>query len=142
MTRSARLGMVRSTLTAAMVGPASRCQRTSSSASGRLIRIAAASAVNERARCWLAAVSTADRFSTSQASTPLGITDAPSASDALRCGGAQAPFDPLQRFVGCDREQGGEKGAHYDLGGEILGDALEDDVAQSAGIDVGRDGCD
>ena len=49
---------------------------------------------------------------------------------------------PPQRLVGGDRQQRGQHGAGHDLLAEILGDALEDDVAEPAGIDVGGDGGD
>src|SRR5882762_808770 len=124
-----RLGIVRSTLTDAITGPAARCQRTSTSASGRASTRAATRAVSEWARCRLTAVSKACGWSASQARTSPSIRCAPpSASDALRGGGAQAPLDPLQRLVGRDRQQRGENGAGRDLLAEILGDALEDDV--------------
>src|SRR5882757_691786 len=138
----ARLGMVRSTLTAAITGPAARCQRTSTSAIGKASAMAAARAVIDSARCRLAAVSKAPGWSASQARMSPSIRGAPSASHALRRGGAQAPLDVLQRLVGRDRQQRGEHGAGRNLLAEILGDALEDDVAQAAGIDIGGNGGD
>ena len=52
--------------------------------------------------------------------------------------GAQAQLDPPQALVADDREQRGHDRAGHDLLAEILGDALEDDVAEPAGIDEGR----
>src|SRR5207244_13556632 len=51
-------------------------------------------------------------------------------------------LDRLQRFVSRDRQQRGHHGASRDLLAEILGDALENDVAQATGIDVGGNGSD
>jgi len=50
-------------------------------------------------------------WSATQARMSPSIRGAPSASEALRGSGAQAPLDPLQRFVCGDRQQGGEHGA-------------------------------